>query len=248
MAWHTAASLPQAGAVLFGGWAEPMILSCLQGHMGTLAVDDPNAPRSACITAGDFCFLAGAPSAALVAGTPAAILVPRTADWHPVIEAVWGRQVRPYTRYATRKDINRFDRENLSALVTPPQEITLSPIDSDAYGLLGQADWSRDLRGLFRDSVDFCRRGMGIAAWHGGTIVAGASSYAIFDGGIEIEIDTHPDFRQRGLATACGAALVLACLERGLYPSWDAHTPISLHLAEKLGYVSAGPYPVYLKV
>ena len=98
------------------------------------------------------------------------------------------------------------------------------------------------------DLADFCRRGMGIAAWHGGTIVAGASSYAIFDGGIEIEIDTHPDFRQRGLATACGAALVLACLERGLYPSWDAHTPISLHLAEKLGYVSAGPYPVYLKV
>ena len=51
-----------------------------------------------------------------------------------------------------------------------------------------------------------------------------------------------------GLATACGAALVLSCLERGLYPSWDAHTSISLHLAEKLGYVSAGPYLVYVKV
>ena len=235
-------------AYLFDGWAEPMILSCLQGHMGTLAVDDPEGPRAAAVTVGDFCFLAGAPSRALAAGASAAILVPRTADWHPVIEAVWGRQVRPYTRYATRKDINRFDRENLSALAEPPAGFTLSPIGSDVYGLLGRADWSRDLRGLFRDSVDFCRRGMGIAAWHGGTIVAGASSYAIFYGGIEIEIDTHPNFRRLGLATACGAALVLACLERGLYPSWDAHTPISLHLAEKLGYVSAGPYPVYLKV
>lgn len=235
-------------AYLFDGWAEPMILSCLQGHMGTLAVDDPEGPRAAAVTVGDFCFLAGAPSRALAAGASAAILVPRTADWHPVIEAVWGQHVRPYTRYATRKDTNRFDRAELSALARPPQGVTLSPIDPAAYSLLGQADWSRDLRGLFRDSADFCRRGMGIAAWHEGTIVAGASSYAIFDGGMEIEIDTHPDFRRRGLAAACGAALVLVCLERGLYPSWDAHTPISLHLAEKLGYVSAGPYPVYLKV
>ena len=30
--------------------------------------------------------------------------------------------------------------------------------------------------------------------------------------------------RNRGLASACGAALILECLERGLYPSWDAHT------------------------
>ena len=235
-------------AYLFDGWAEPMILSCLQGHMGTLAVDDPEGPWAAAVTVGDFCFLAGAPSRALAAGASAAILVPRTADWHPVIEAVWGQHVRPYTRYATRKDTNRFDRAELSALARPPQGVTLSPIDPAAYSLLGQADWSRDLRGLFRDGADFCRRGIGFAAWRDGEIVAGASSYAIFDGGIEIEIDTHPDFRRIGLATACGAALVLACLERGLSPSWDAHTPVSLHLAEKLGYVSAGPYPVYLKV
>src|SRR5699024_1984089 len=98
---------------------EPMILSCLQGHMGTLAVDDPEGPRAAAVTVGDFCFLAGAPSRALAARASAAILVPRTADWHPVIEAVWGQHVRPYTRYATRKDTNRFDRAELSALARP---------------------------------------------------------------------------------------------------------------------------------
>ena len=168
-------------------------------------------------------------------------------DNRPVIEAAWGDRVRPHTRFATRKDIHRFDRGKLASLAVPPEGFLLSPIDMEAYTLLGEAAWSQDLVGLFQDGADFPRRGLGVVAWHGGEIVAGASSYAVFDGGIEIEIDTRPDFRQLGLATACGAALVLSCLERGLYPSWDAHTSISLHLAEKLGYVSAGPYLVYLK-
>ena len=51
--------------------------------------------------------------------------------------------------------------------------------------------------------------------------------------------------RNRGLASACGAALILECLERGLYPSWDAHTEISAALAEKLGYHVSHPYVVY---
>lgn len=31
------------------------------------------------------------------------------------------------------------------------------------------------------------------------------------------------EYRGRGLSTECGAALILKCLRRGLYPSWDAH-------------------------
>ena len=46
-------------------------------------------------------------------------------------------------------------------------------------------------------------------------------------------------------ASACGAALILECLNQGLYPSWDAHTLQSLSLAQKLGYQPAGPYPAY---
>ena len=238
---------PRAVWALFSGWEEPMILSCLQGHMGSLTGDVPDSPRSACAAIGDFCFLAGAPSPDLAAAAAAPILVPRTPGWQAVIESVWGERVRPHTRYATRKDLHNFDPSRLAALAVPPAGFTLAPIDLDAYTLLGQVAWSKDLRGQFRDGADFCRRGLGVAAWHDGAIAAGASSYAIFDGGMEIEIDTCPDFRRLGLATACGAALVLACLERGLYPSWDAHTSISLALAEKLGYRSAGPYPVYLR-
>lgn len=82
-------------------------------------------------------------------------------------------------------------------------------------------------------------------ALHGGKIVSGASSYTVYPGGIEIEVDTRPDYRRRGLARACAARLILDCLNRSLYPSWDAHSQASLALAQQLGYLLDRPYPVY---
>ena len=51
--------------------------------------------------------------------------------------------------------------------------------------------------------------------------------------------------RRRGLATACAAGLILACLDRGLFPSWDAANPESVGLAQKLGYRFSHEYPVW---
>ena len=66
--------------------------------------------------------------------------------------------------------------------------------------------------------------------------MSGASSYSRYREGIEIEIDTREDHRQKVLAYACGAKLILECLKRNLYPSWDAQNKISVAWAEKLGY------------
>ena len=42
-----------------------------------------------------------------------------------------------------------------------------------------------------------------------------------------------------------GADLILECLDRGLYPSWDAQNLDSLSLAKKLGYEFSHEYPAY---
>lgn len=63
-----------------------------------------------------------------------------------------------------------------------------------------------------------------------------ATSYTIYDEGIEIEVCTHPDHRRKGLATIVCAALILYCLDRGKYPNWDAANLNSVALAQKLGY------------
>ena len=79
----------------------------------------------------------------------------------------------------------------------------------------------------------------------GERVIGGASSYSYYTHGIEIEVDVLPDYRRRGIAAACCAKLILTCLDRNLYPSWDAQNKWSVALAEKLGYHYSHDYVVY---
>ena len=234
-----------SAAPLFAGWEKTMVRTCLQGHMGTVTTDGGTPPRSALCAVGDFCFLAGAPNPELARQADRPILVPRTPDWEPVLRCVFGEKVSPFPRYAMDGP-EEFDRDRLAAYAAAlPEGYALSPILPRHYPILMGQTWSKDLCGNFFDGADFGRRGLGVAALQNGIPVAGASSYTIYDGGIEIEIDTRPDQRRKGLALACGARLILDCLDRGLVPSWGAHNLRSVALAEKLGYRLRAPYPAY---
>lgn len=229
---------------LTAGWDHTMVWTCLQGHMGQiLTLED--RPDSALLSVGDFCFLAGEPCRELLERAEVPLLVPQTEGWCRLIESVLGERAAPFTRYATRlrPEVGRGELGRLAAAL--PQGCRLAPIDEELYPRLMAARWSRDLCANFLDGADFARRGIGWAVLEAGEPVSGASSYTIYDGGIEIEIDTQPDARGRGLAAACGARLILDCLDRGLCPGWDAHDLRSLHLAEKLGYRLDRPYRAY---
>ena len=229
---------------LFDGWEETMVWSCLQGVMGRAMWNE--GVTAGLIASGDFCCLAGEPDRALLARAAGPILAPRTPDWHPLIEAYFGPRAIPETRYAIKKEPGIFDRRRLEALAAAlPAGYELRLIDEAMVPVLLAQAWSRDLCAAFDSPADCCRRGVGVAALYEGVPVAGAGSYCVYRGGIEVEIDTRPDHRRRGLATACGARLILECLDRGLYPSWDAIDLRSAALAEKLGYRRGDPYPVY---
>lgn len=238
-------------APLFRDWPETMIWSYLQGCMGSAWADCLQRPRSAKIDVGDFWFLAGEPQEELVRSQPGertagfAILVPGHEGWSQAIQSVWGDRAVRRERYATRKD-TRFHPEKLRTHRNDlPTGCRLHPIDGGLYRQIRKLDWARDLVSQFKDGQDYASRGIGVAVLEGETVISGASSYTVYRGGIEIEIDTRPDRRRRGLARACGAALILACLERGWYPSWDAHNRASLALSAQLGYRLDRPYPVY---
>lgn len=228
---------------LFAGWNSPMLRACLQGEMGCLTAW---GEESAMASIGDFCFLAGAPCRELVEQADAPILVPDGEGWRRMIEETLGEGAAPFTRYATRHTPERFSKDRLFSFTRAlPQGFRLYPIGRDIYFTLSEREWSRDLCGCFEDAADFLERGLGFVVTRGGLLAAGASSYAACDGAIEIEIDTRPDFRCQGLATACGARLILECLTRRIYPGWDAHDRRSLSLAEKLGYQLDRPYTAY---
>ena len=233
-------------ASFFHGWNETMIWSCLQGEMGAAIPDQEQAPTAARLEIGDFCFFAGVPNLDLVRTCKAAILVPRDAEWGRLIEAVWGDGVEKGLRYAIKKEPNVFHVGRLTELAASLEsDYELRLMDESLYTQALGESWSRDLCSQFTDAADYIRRGVGVAVLHQGRLAAGASSYTVYQGGIEIEIDTKPAHRQKGLATACGAQLILECLQRGLYPSWDAHDLRSVSLAQKLGYHLEGSYVVY---
>ncbi|MDD2955928.1 MAG: GNAT family N-acetyltransferase [Oscillospiraceae bacterium] len=236
-------------APLFENWPETMIWSCLDGSMGTAWADSLPDPRSARILTGDFCFFAGEPREDLVSQfspRPFLLMAAQDPGWDPLIEKIHAGHCRPITRYAFHKDPSVFDPERLEQLqAAVPEGYTLREIDAPLYRRAMEAEWSRDLVSQFSDAEDFLRRGIGVAALKDGELVGGASSYTVYHGGIEIEIDTREDHRRRGLARCCAAALILACLRRGLYPSWDAANPMSAALAAQLGYRPAGEYRTY---
>ncbi len=173
--------------------------------------------------------------------------MPQNDTWTDTIAAYFGQSVQAVTRYATRKD-TVFDRKSLQAYARSlSNSYTIRIIGEKLYNLCLENSWSRDMVSQYPTWEDYQASGLGCAVLQGNSLVAGASSYASFDGGIEIEIDTHPDFRRRELVRTCGAALILECLDRGLYPSWDAQNPFSLALAEQLGYTFSHTYRTFVR-
>lgn len=241
-------------APLFSGIEETMIWSCLQGVMGDAWADRNNRPSAARIFIGGFLFFAGDSNAEgaeeLVKDLPPfsrpwRLLVPPNEDWGDLIEAVYQDKARRTTRYAFYKD-TAFDRAHLEKLRSSlPEDYKIVPFDAEIYHSSLSEPWSQDFCPHFADAEDFLARGIGSAVLHGCEMVGGASSYTIYNGGIEIEIDVREDHRHKGLGTACASDLILRCLDKGIYPSWDAANLISVALAKKLGYRLKGAYPAY---
>ena len=100
----------------------------------------------------------------------------------------------------------------------------------------------------FNSPEDFVGRGLGFCVLVGERIVSGASSYAICNQGIEVQVNTNPEYRQRGLATAVSAALIVYCLEHDIEARWDAGNPRSVKLAERLGYLASGSYEMLVRI
>lgn len=237
----------QKAARLFDGWGKSMIYSCLQGYMGNLVVDDTDDPKSAVIDVGDICFLAGEPNASLLTSfRRSKLLVPRDAGWEELIECYFGGRARKFQRYAIKTEPDAFDVKKLTSFVDGLDACyELILFDRELFDLAKSEEWSADLCSQFKDYDEYKKLAVGVGVLYQGKLVAGASPYAVYNGGIEIQIDTRLEYRRKGLAAVCGAKLILECLARNIYPGWDAHDERSVALAEKLGYHVSHPYTAY---
>lgn len=239
-------------APFFADWKETIIWSCLGNVMGSLYANAVQNPGAAMALLGDFCFLAGEPDEEIVRYKPEGcrqdfiIMIPRNAEWAEMIEKCRKEKAVKVTRYAMKKEPEIFDRAYLQRLVeTLPHEYSVKMIDRNLFCQCKEIPWCVDLVSQYTDYEAYQKHGLGAVILKNREIISGASSYSAYPGGIEIEIDTKAEYRRKGLAGVCGARLILECLKRGLYPSWDAQNQISVTLAEKLGYHLDYEYTAY---
>ena len=235
---------------IFENWNETIILSCLQGVMGKVYTD--SAEDAAMAILGYFAFYAGNPSEELIQFKPESckrdfiIMVPQNDEWAELIEKCYGDKAKKVTRYAIKKEPDIFDIAKLEqAVLSLPDAYELKMIEEPEYNMCLNNGWANDLVSQYKDYDTYKELGLGVVVIKDGELAAGASSYSTYDNGIEIEIDTREDHRRKGLAYACGARLILECLKKGLYPSWDAQNRWSVALAEKLGYHFSHEYVAY---
>jgi len=254
-----------AAAPIFDGVQDTVVWSCMQGrNFARIWADDDTSPTCAIAMVGGVLPRTG--GFAIVSGDAHSryasrllrrwknnvlggnIIIPHGDGWAEKIESVLGIADGRHTRYATSKTENNFDIAQLDAWSAQlPDGYSIQQIDEQIFDWCRESSWAQDNVGGFASYEEFVTDGyrMGFAVMYNGEPVSVASPYSAYDGGIEIEIDTHEPHRRRGLARACASRLISECLRRGIYPSWDAANTMSVSLAKSLGYIFTDEYCAY---
>ena len=226
----------------FSGMADVMIRSVLEGHGGRCLVSDGG--RSCLVIARGFLFFGGQADGAFLREAEAAfpscfLTAAGTAEWLSILAGIG---FLPTTRYEMTAPA-AFDWDFLRQLAQPPAGYEIRIGQRGDYAPCLAQPWSEDLAGWYEDADAFAADGLTALIFREGRLAAGCGIYARTADAAEIEIDTCPDERRRGLALCCGAKFLLQCREKGLLPHWDAMTKISVRLAQRLGFFAPRPYP-----
>jgi hypothetical protein len=231
------------------------VWSCIQGYMGRAFVDDIDNPRCAKLLVADFCFLFGYPSNDQVArdivihmeeDCKHKIIDVKNEKWGQLIEEIYDTRHRKFSRYSMKANKEDFNVNKLTAYAESiPEGYVMKEIDEELYHKVFKKDWTLDYCSNFSSFKDFQLNGIGYLILLKDEIISGASSYSCTKGSISITIGTEQEHRRKGLALASASKLILECLQKNLYPSWEAANTNSIALAEKLGYTLVGEYFVY---
>ena len=221
--------------------ARGMIEAGLSG-MGRAWADNPVRPRSAMMAVGDFLLCAGECGREAAHQLRAWLRAKR--EWLVISPEAWRAHIGPHElheRYAFHHDVQPEDAALRVILQALPEGVAFQPIDGEWYDRCLAEAWSRDFVSLFTRE-EYAQHGLGLLLMQDGQPVAGASSYAAYPGGIEVQVQAREGHEGRGLATLASARLILMAHERGLRATWDAHSAASARIARKLGYCGEKAY------
>lgn len=238
---------------LFEGlWVPPIARPVLYGGMGIACANRADRPRVCSLSIGDFVMFAGdvsdpAARYLIQTTTTPCYVLPSSPEWLELVRKIHTRERATRERYdLSSSGLSRDRLERYADSLIPPFRV--ERFDRRLVDLAAAQEWSLDLVGNFESPEDFLRNGIGfgVVAYEreARKLVAGASSFAVLASSVEFQVDTHPAYRRRGLATAVASRLAIDCIDNDLVPHWDAANETSLKLATKLGFRLTRRYTV----
>lgn len=236
----------QRAAALFSSQChERLYQSAVLDHgQGQLWLDDLVQPKTAVVKNG-ITILAGQPESlpdTFWKHSPSLFLMPDNERWHQ-----WRARYLPQAIEVTRYRMNpsSLNQDHLSELAnTLPRDAVIEPLASDDLLQLTH-QWALPIIENYHSINHFLATGFGFVLRVDGQIQSVIYTGTVADREIEIEVETAHSARSKGLATGLSAYMLSYCLERGIVPHWATVNPVSVRLAERLGYVLQQEYTVY---
>lgn len=235
--------------------SEVLVRSAMEGSMGRVWVARLEEPTFCLLKIGNHAYTVGlVPKgeralnlrATLLKECDHAYINPTDETWAIWLEDNLNCNYRKISRYAFKKNEQHFEEDVLNSFIERlPKPMRMKRIDKHSYRQALKEEWSHDFVANFGSEEKFLEYGMGYVIYKGNELVSGCSAYGFSAGMMEITVATKKEYRRRGLALAAASKFILDCMEKGLYPNWDAASLISVSLAEKLGYVFDKEYKVF---
>jgi L-amino acid N-acyltransferase YncA len=242
-------------APLFDGIEDSMVIAYLQGYMGDAYVRTEDRPAAAVLISGEYSFWGGDSDSEDAddllshffeihdAESSVGIFANNNPGWERALMAHGENHPTRTPRFRIAQKDYDFDLDLMQEYIDSlPPGFQMARFDRRIYDAAMSADWSREFCETFDSADDYLARGFGFAALSGGELVSGTSTMTVYDGGAELQVATREDFRRKGLALPCAAAVIKECVARDMRPCWDAANEASKHMALKLGYEYAGIY------
>lgn len=223
--------------------------SVLEGHSGTAYSDSKTNPTVCRLDSGAYTIFGGDPNSILAVDliryVPINVVTPENKIWEQLLyDELKGRvSYQSFYRFLP----NSITKEYLQQLaMNIDRNYKILRIDRELANQLSIDINNNYFFEHFSSVADFLSRGIGFCAKYNNKIVSAATSMAAAEKMINIEIETHSQFRNKNLGTAVSANLLLYCLENNIEAQWLAANDTSEKLALKLGYIKDEFYKTFL--
>lgn len=221
----------------------------MDGTMGSVQADNPDAPKSICIHSAGFWYFGGDPQTSwaqelIKSIPPFDLIMPSAPCWLEEIGQMYGERLMPFTRYSFSA-ASLKEKTIQEILQNSPHRENIAPIDSSIVDILQSHSETGFEIGQFGSTENFLKQGFGFVYLKEQQIQGMIFTWWVSRNGIEVSIWVAERHRRRGVASALASRLLLECFHRGLEPHWDAANGESVKLAKKLGYTFKGTYDAY---